>query len=309
MPRHTFLINIEWGEERMNSILDFINKFKKTEETDEERRIKLEKRAFTKKNRSHRFCILVFITFFLSYGLFWTSNIWLPMHSSNDYPKIGESYEVNDDYSVKMIRYDFCQSEKVAEIELDIIQSKYQSGEWHLSAAQNKNPLNVSFPIDNEQNLIIRIANIGKETTPITVILSFVAESESQSSVTWNFKPQNVTQVKNMPEKTPTEYRIQRCNLNIKQHKAQIEKYKKQIETQKGIVADIERQNRSLQQLLNQQTSEEQLITNKQIEENLTASNNASNRIKKYEQKIITVNSKITGEEQKRLKLKDELEG
>lgn len=284
------------------SISDFVNKFRKKEETEAERRTKLEKRAFSKKNSSHRFSKRVFIIFFLSYGLFWTSNIWLPVQSSSDQPKMRETYVVNDNYSVKMIRYDYCSKDRVAEIELDILQSSYQNGEWHLSATQNDIPLNVEFPIDNEQNLIIRISDVNKETEPIAIALSFIG-SDSKSTVTWNYKPKKVTQVEDMPKKTPDEYRIQRCNLNIEFYEEQNKKYQKKIEKKQKIIADIQAQNSSLEELLPQQTSEEQKRTNEQITENLTASNNAADKIKAYENKIVKITAKITGEQQKKDRL------
>lgn len=284
------------------SLSEFVNKFRKKEETEAERRIKLEKRAFSKKNKSHRFSKRVFIIFFLFYGLFWTSRLWLPVQSSSDQPKIRETYVVNDNYSVKMIRYDYSSKDRVAEIELDILQTRYQNGEWQLSATQNGNPLNVEFPIDNEQNLIIRISDVKNETDPIAIILSFIG-SDNKSTVTWNYKPKKVTQIENMPKKTPDEYRIQRCNLNIQFYEKRIKKYQKKIEQERKIIADIQVQNVSLEELLYQQTSEEQKRTNEQITENLAASNNAAEKIKKYENKIVKIDAKITGEKQKKERL------
>lgn len=290
---------------RIMNLSDLVNKLKKREETQEEKQKRIEKRAFTKKNRSHKFARKVFFIFFISYGFFLTSAIWLPVQTADASPNLNTKYEVNDNYSVKMIRYDYSEKESIAEIELDIIQSSYNNGEWRLSATQDDKPLNVSFPIDNEQNIIIRIIDIPNEGDPISIVLSFVDNKNEISNVSWNFKPSNVTQVDNLPEKTPNEYRIQRCYLNIDTHNKQISKYQQKIEKQQAIIDDITRQNAELQKMLSQQTSEEQKKTNNQIKSNLTASTAASDKIKIYNQKIITLKSKIVGEQQKIQKLKN----
>lgn len=283
----------------MDHISKILKLFEKKEETEKEKKKRIEKRAFSKKNRSHRFCIWLVSSFLVTFAFFLTSGWWLPAASKNDFPVFNSNIEINEFYTLSLIRYDFCEAQETAEIELDINQKKYMTGEWMLSVRQNEKDLNFTCPIEDGQNLIIRITGVSSSNSILNLTLSFKDRTKQISSVSFDYKPKNVTQSTNLPEKSETQYRIDRCRLNISLFQRKIRKWDKKIESQKAVIADIQNQNIQLQDLLPQQTVEEQKVTKKQIQDNLAASTAASENIKNYQGKITKTNAKIAGEQQK----------
>lgn len=284
--------------------MDVTKFFAKKELTAEEKRRRLEKTAFAKKNKSHAFAKKVFICFITTYALFFSSNIWLPVTSADDFPSFYTPENLGRNQQITLIRYDYCEEQGVAEIELDIEQTTYEKGDLYLTAyLDEETVLPISYPVDEPDNKVIRITGITEPSHKITFECLFERSEEDADTLYFVYKPQNVTQVTSLAEKTENEYKIQRCHINIDRYNQDLDGLKENIDEQKAVITDIDETNAELEEMRTIQTAEEQESSAKRIEDNLTARETANENIKDYEQQIIEINQKITEENQKITKL------
>lgn len=284
--------------------MDILKFFTKKELTEEEKKKRIEKKAFSKKNRSHSFAKKVLVCFVVTYGFFFSSGLWLSPDSKNNIPSFHTAEDFGRHRQITLIRYDFCEEQETAEIELDITQLEYEKGDLYLTAyLDDTTTLPISFPVDDPDTKVIRITGIESASAPIKLECLFERSDEDVDTLYFEYKPKNVTQVASLTEKTEAEYKIQRCHLNIDNYREEIEDLNEQIAEQQAVLDDIADTNSELEEIRKTQTAEEQEESAQQIERNLAASETASETIKDYQQQILEIDHKITEENQKIKKL------
>lgn len=251
-------------------MIEFIlNIFKKKEVTKEEQRNKLTKTAYRRKNRSHKFSKNAITLFIIMNVLFFLSPMYLPKVIKGSPFSSGTLYNLGNGKEVNAMRYDYSEAEEKAELEIDIKDKDFAPGDYQVGAVQNGKRKQVEIVIDDPLNKIFQIHNITPDDR-LTFTIQFNGnDTEASGSADIKFVPKYLTKVSSLPIKTPTEYKIQRLNLEINNIKQEIKEIENKIELLNETNKNIDTTISSLEAEKSAKTENEKMEINTSITENL----------------------------------------
>ncbi len=250
--------------------------------------MKFMKQWISRYYRSFYFMFVIFL-FVVGYLFFFTSNYWMPVTSSaTAYTAMGRELSWNGK-GITLTRWDYCEKDRVMEVEIDIRNLVYDGQNQYQFSAQSRGGKQITVDpiIEDEDWIILHLVDIPDRWSEILLWMDQKEYSDQTAGALKLFTNINdVNRVDGIETKDWTGYRKQRFENQIILYKDQMAEYQQEITGNQGKIQEIEREILRLNGTKKYQTVDEQTQTDQSIE-------SARKEIAKKEQEILDTQEKI----------------
>ena len=233
--------------------------------------------------------VSVFVLFIAGYLFFFTSNYWMPVSSSaTAFTEVGRELSWNGK-GVTLIRWDYCEKDRVMEVELDIRNLAYDGQNRYQFSAKSRGgkQITVTPIIEDEDWIILHLEDVPKRWSEILLWMDQREYTDQTAGALKLFTNINdVKQVDQIEIKDWTGYRKQRFENQITLYQDQIAEYQQEIADNQNKIQEIEAEITRLSGTKKYQTMDEQAQTDQSIE-------TARKEIAKKEQEILDTQGEV----------------
>lgn len=258
--------------------------FLKKDESEQNSHEKFVKKTYTNKNRSKKFVRMVLFLFFSSMSVFLSSAFWLPSDAKADQFVPYQEYTMGS-HAFTIVRFDYSAEQEVAEVEVDINDNNFESGNYEYIAQQSGEAKEITTITKDNTNIIFQIRNVEKNDV-IKLTIGFVRSQKDLDRIVLSYNPANITQVKDLTPKTKTQYRIQRLYMDIERYQKECEELNATIKKEEDVISSLSQKNIELEE--NKQYKSD--IEKEDIEDQITSN---SQTIKQSRTNISLTTEKI----------------
>lgn len=239
---------------------------------------------------------LVSVFVIIGYLFFFMSPYILPGHINVAATELMKTITCQDGNTIRIIRSDYSKQQNKIQFEFEVSESLLRPYEFTVVVrnSSGKNTRHEIVPIMREQQIyVLNIENVSDKWRELQI--EVIGMQNSEMAVMTKIYS-NINSIKvhdNIPDKTITEYKIDRTNLYISEYRQQIE----QLETDNNAkwyeIGLLKELNANLEEQKKYQTDEEIKSTNVSIQSNVNKINNYAKEIIKTEEMISEYKKKI----------------
>lgn len=256
----------------------------------------------SKKNLGTLFIVIVIIVGFIT---FFTSNLWMPASGNAEkFSPLNKAY-IFCERKVTPIRWQYAPSQKMMEVELDIVNEAFDGiDSYSYSAATSEGAdLAIKRIVESEDFVVLEISDLPSKWAEVSLHMTLPEDTEQNDGTVLKLYTNinEVEQVQQLEEKSKKDYLIQRMDLTILYYENQIQQLQKDIEDQKNSQELIKEGILQMERQKAFQTDSEKLATDTLIAGaglKLTTSEAVVEKdlqdIREYEEKIENAKSKKT---------------
>ncbi len=196
----------------------------------------------------------------IGYLIFFLSPIYMP----TDYEKykttpLNEVLELNSKRKFTLLRWDYSESQRLMELEMDVDNSDFSSKETLNFSAKTRpsEKVKVETIVNEDSYLVFQISDIPEDFKQVSFWISL---SDSGKLLRLYSNINDINKVDHIESLTKEEYLYNRLNRNIVTYQENIEKYENDIKTKQALIDRATAKNSELE-------TNKEFMTDTEIEE------------------------------------------
>lgn len=252
----------------------------------------MNKVGFFRNKDSIYFVIIIFL-FIAGYLFFFTSRLWMPPGSDVRYLT-----NINEDVNwgsrtVRIIRWDYCDENKIMEVELDVENSEYDGkNSYDFEALEyGGKELKIKKIVEEADWIVIQISELPKKWSEVSLRMFVAGTDEDRLKLYTNIKA--VNKVEKIVEKDINGYRAGRFEAEIINYQAEIDSKNKEISELTTEIENIQAEIARLESSKTYQTEIQIEATNEKISEANVKMVSNQEEIVTLQEEIAEINKRI----------------